>query len=80
MLGAGIMRWGLGEVEAWLGNIIMRLFSFLYIAASRMAHVHYFFLCIHFVSFHICITFLNMVPLIFFSLTVKNVRECCKAQ
>ena len=40
VLGAGIVGRGLGEVEAWLGNTIMKLFSFLYIAASGMAHVH----------------------------------------
>ena len=31
-------------------------------------------------SYKLCITFLNILPLVFFSLNVKNVEECCKAQ
>ena len=52
----------------------MKLLSFLYIAASK-SHtcVHYFSSC------HTFITFLNMLPLIFFSREVKNVGECCQA-
>ena len=33
---------GLGGMELWVGSNAMKLFSFLYIAASRMAHVHHF--------------------------------------
>ena len=32
----------LGGRELWVGSNAMKLFSFLYIAASRMAHVHHF--------------------------------------
>ena len=49
----------------------MRLFSFLYIATSYMAHACYLL---------VCITFLNMLPLVLFSLYTENVRQCCKAQ
>ena len=50
----------------------MRLFSLVYIAASRTVHVHYhFFMCI--VSCHIYI-YINTISLIFFSINVENVR------
>ena len=39
-----------------------------------------FFLCVCIVGCHICITFLNKLPLINFSLNVANVGECCKAR
>ena len=29
---------------------------------------------------YLCITFLNTLPFIFFSLNLENVGECCKAQ
>ena len=38
------MWWGLGWVELWVGNNIMRLFAFLCIADSHTAHI--IFLCI----------------------------------
>ena len=55
-------------VKLCVGNNVTRLFSFLYIAASHTVHVH-FCVCVYIVSCHIyilCITFLNMFPLIFF--------------
>ena len=65
----------------WVGSNIIKLFSFTYIAASRTAHVHYFFLCIYTGIFHICITFLNMLVVTFdFFSHLENVGECCKAQ
>ena len=39
VLEAGV---GLGGMELWVHRNIMKLFSFLYVAASRTAHVHYF--------------------------------------
>ena len=66
----------------------MSLFSLLYIAASHTVH---YFLCI--VSCHIyiyaCVCVgggggeyisFNTLSLIFFSINVENVGECCKAQ
>ena len=52
----------------------MILFSFLYIAVSHTAHIHYFSCHISIVSCHLCITFLNL------SLNSDSVGECCKAQ
>ena len=54
----------------------------LYIADSMdMVHVQYVS-CEHIydVSCHICITFLNRLPWIFFSYNIENVTECCKAE
>ena len=56
----------------------MRLFSLLYIAASRTVHVHSFS-CVLVVVIYIYI-FFNTLSLIFFSINVENVGECCKAQ
>ena len=54
-------------MELWVGSNTM-IFSPLYIAASHTAHVRYIFVCvyIYIVSCHICITFVNMLPSIFF--------------
>ena len=68
----------LGGQEVWASNNVMRLFSFLYNAASH-THVHYFCFCILLVVIYICY-FLEHVALMFFSLKVKNVREYCKEQ
>ena len=38
-------------MESWLGINVMRLFSFLYIAASYTAHVHISFLRTHMLLF-----------------------------
>ena len=72
---------GAGRGGIILGNI-MKLFSFLYIDASHTAHVHYFSCVYIYIFFSCCvsITFLNMLPLIVFSLNIENVGECCKAQ
>ena len=61
----------------------MRLISFLYIAAFHTVHVHYFS-CVLLVvisvgEFFVCL-FFNTLSLIFFSIIVENVGECCKAQ
>ena len=65
----------------------MKLFSFLCGAASHTAHVLFSFLFSPLFSFlgwgvggyiiscYICITFLNMLPLIFFSRNVENVDQ-----
>ena len=67
----------------WVGNNIMKLFSLLYIAAYHTART-LFFLCISrpVASCHMytCITFFNMLLLIFVPLNVENVGECYKAQ
>ena len=55
----------------------MRLFSLLYIAASHTVHVHYFS-CVLVVVIYI--HRYNTLSLIFFSVNVENVGECCKAQ
>ena len=63
----------LGGVKLW--KYVMRLFSLLYhcpIAASHTVHVHYFS-CVMFV-----VIYFN--TLIFFSINIENVRECCKVQ
>ena len=64
-------------MELLVGNKVMRLFSLLYIAASHTVHVHYFS-CVLLVVIYIYI--LNTLSLIFFSINVENVGECCKAQ
>ena len=56
----------------------MRLFSLLYIAASHTVHVHYFS-CVLCVCIYILFYF-NTLSLIFFSINVENVGECCKEQ
>ena len=39
------------------------------------------FSCVLYIDIAVlCITFLNMLPLIFFSLNIENVGECCKVQ
>ena len=53
---------GLGGVELWVANTIMRLFSFLYVAASHITCTS-FFLCIYIVSCHISITFLKLLKI-----------------
>ena len=57
------MGWGLAEVKLWEGNHIIIFFSFLYIAVPHTAHAHYVSYHISIVSCHICLTFLNMIPL-----------------
>ena len=53
---------GLGAVELWVANNIMRLFSFLYVAASHMTRTS-FFLRICIVSCHISFTFFKMLKI-----------------
>ena len=52
--GRGVEDGGLGGVELWVGNNVMRFFTFLHIAASR-AHVNY--LLFHIFNCHIRIAF-----------------------
>ena len=68
----------------------------MYIDASHTAHVHFLScilmhliqhisfvcVCVYFKKncCRICITFLNILSLIFFSLNIENGGECCKAQ
>ena len=51
-----------------------RTFSFLYTVASHKAYLHYFSRALLLVIV-ICITFLDMLPLIFFSLNTDNSGE-----
>ena len=51
-------------MELWVGSNVMKLFSFLCLAASRMAHIRHFS-CVYVVSYHncfVCVTFLNVLP------------------
>ena len=73
-------------MELWVGSNIMKLFSFLYLAASHMAHVHHFScvcIYIYIASCHncfVCITFLNMLPSVVVFSHLENTGECCKVQ
>ena len=69
---------GGGIVKLWVGNNVMRLFSFLYIAASHMVHVHYFSCVLLVVIF--CMYYFLGISLVFFSVNVENVRECWKLE
>ena len=65
-------------------NNVTRLFSVLYIAASHTIHVGYFSCVLSHFSCHIrvfvVVAVFNTLSLIFFSVNVENVGECCKAQ
>ena len=58
---------------------IMRLLSFLYIAASHMAHAHYF-VCVYMllVVIYVLLSYTCYFRAVFFSPNIENVRECCK--
>ena len=54
----------LGEVGLWVGNnYYNQIFSFLYIAACHMAHVHYFScVCLYIYILLSYLYYLNMLP------------------
>ena len=62
-----VLTVSLGSLELWVGGINHNensFFSFiLYIAASHIVHAHCFLVYIYSVSCHLCITFLNMLPI-----------------